>query len=140
MGVISWSPLAGGWLSGRWRKGTGTIASQRAERVPGRYDMSLPANQRKLEIVEELAQLADDAGITLIQMAIAFVMRHPAVTSAIIGPRTMEHLESQLAALDADLDDALLDRIDEIVPPGTTLNQADAGWANPALSREARRR
>ncbi len=103
MGVIPYSPLAGGWLSGRWRKETGQQSSTRAERLPDRFDLSLPANQRKLDVVEELAQLAEQTGITLIEMAIAFVLRHPAVTAAIIGPRTMDHLESQLRAADVVL-------------------------------------
>jgi aryl-alcohol dehydrogenase-like predicted oxidoreductase len=102
--------------------------------------MALPANQRKLDAADLLAQLADEAGIPLIQLAIAFVLNHPAVTAAIIGPRTMEQLESQLPAADVVLDDALLDRIDEIVAPGTNLNPADAGWQSPALQPEARRR
>jgi aryl-alcohol dehydrogenase-like predicted oxidoreductase len=140
IGVIPWSPLAGGWLSGRWRKDADTPRSTRAERLPARYDLSLPGNQRKLEAADQLAQLADDAGMTLIQLAIAFVINHPAVTAAIIGPRTMEHLESQLAALDVTLSDGVLDRIDEIVPPGVNLNPNDSGWQNPALEPEARRR
>ena len=78
--------------------------------------------------------------MTLIEMALAFVIRHPAVTAAIIGPRTMEHLESQLTAGDVTLSDELLDRIDEIVPPGVNLNPGDGGWQNPALARSARRR
>ena len=102
MGVIPWSPLAGGWLSGRYRKDDDVPASRRAERIPGRYDLSLPDNQRKLETADALAKLAEEAGITLIEMALAFVIRHPAVTAAIIGPRTMEHLESQLAAAEVD--------------------------------------
>ena len=102
--------------------------------------MSLPANQRKLDAADALARLAEEAGLTLIELALAFVIRHPAVTAAIIGPRTMEHLESQLPAADAQLSDELLDRIDEIVPPGTNLNPADAGWQNPALEPAARRR
>ena len=140
MGVIPWSPLAGGWLSGRWRKDASAPSSTRAERLPGRYDMSLPANQRKLDAADALAQLADEAGIPLIQLAIAWVLRHPAVTAPIIGPRTMEHLESQLPAADLVLEDALLDRIDEIVPPGANVNPADNGWPNPALEPAARRR
>ena len=134
MAVIPWSPLAGGWLSGRWRKGADTPESPRAALVPRRYDLSLPENQRKLEVADALARLADEAGLSLIHMALAFVIRHPAVTSAIIGPRTMEHLESQLGAADVVLDDELLDRIDEIVPPGINLNPADAGWTNPDLA------
>ena len=140
MGVIPWSPLAGGWLSGRYRKDADLPGSHRAERIPRRYDMSLPANQRKLEAADALARLAEEAGLTLIELALAFVIRHPVVTAAIIGPRTMEHLESQLPAADAQLSDELLDRIDEIVPPGTNLNPADAGWQNPALEPAARRR
>jgi aryl-alcohol dehydrogenase-like predicted oxidoreductase len=139
MGVIPWSPLAGGWLSGRYRKDD-VPESRRSQLVPRRYDMSLPGNQRKLEAAEALAQLAEEAGLSLIHMAIAFVIRHPAVTAAIIGPRTMEHLESQLGAADVSLGDDLLDRIDEIVPPGVDLNPSDAGWDNPALKPKARRR
>ncbi|HEU0024360.1 MAG TPA: aldo/keto reductase, partial [Thermoleophilaceae bacterium] len=140
MGVIPWSPLAGGWLSGRYRLDREVETSRRAVMIPDRYDMSKPENQRKLEAADALAGLADDAGISLIEMAIAFVIRHPAVTAAIIGPRTMEHLESQLSAAEVTLPDELLDRIDEIVPPGTNINPADAGWQNPALRPEARRR
>jgi aryl-alcohol dehydrogenase-like predicted oxidoreductase len=140
LGVIPWSPLAGGWLSGRWRKDAGELGSRRSAMIPDRYDLSIPANQAKLEAADALARLAEEAGISLIHMALAFVIRHPAVTAAIIGPRTMEQLESQLGAADVQLDDALLDRIDEIVPPGTNVNPADAGWTNPALEAAARRR
>jgi aryl-alcohol dehydrogenase-like predicted oxidoreductase len=142
MGVIPYSPLAGGWLSGRWRKdGNGPApASPARQRLVERYDMSLRENQRKLEATEQLAQLAEEAGLTLIELAIAFVANHPAVTAPIIGPRTMEHLQSQLAAADVVLDAAVLDRIDEIVPPGINLNPADGGWASPALEPAARRR
>jgi aryl-alcohol dehydrogenase-like predicted oxidoreductase len=140
MGVIPWSPLAGGWLTGRYRVGQDPPSSRRAERVPGRYDMSLPSNQRKLEVADALAVLAEEAGLTLIELALAFVMRHPAVTAPIIGPRTMEQLESQLPAADVTLSDEVLDRIDEIVPPGVNLNPSDGGWENPALLPDARRR
>jgi aryl-alcohol dehydrogenase-like predicted oxidoreductase len=138
--VIPWSPLAGGWLSGRYRLEADVPTSHRAQRIPARYDMSLPANQRKLEAADALAGLADQAGISLIEMALAFVIRHPAVSSAIIGPRTMEQLESQLPAAEVHLDEGVLDRIDEIVPPGMNLNPADGGWQNPALATAARRR
>ena len=140
MGVIPWSPLAGGWLSGRYRKDTDLPDSHRAQRIPVRYDMSLPGNQRKLEAADGLATLAEEAGMTLIEMALAFVLSHPAVTAPIIGPRTMEQLESQLPAADVTLTGELLDRIDELVPPGINLNPADGGWQNPALEPEARRR
>ena len=140
MAVMSYSPLTGGWLSGRWRKDTGQQSSSRADRLPARFDLSNPANQRKLDAVEQLAQLAEEAGVTLIQLAIAFVLNHPAITAALVGPRTMEQLESQLAAADVVLDEAVLDRIDEIVPPGTTINPADNSFDNPALEPMARRR
>jgi aryl-alcohol dehydrogenase-like predicted oxidoreductase len=140
MGVIPWSPLAGGWLTGRYRLGQDVPETHRAQRIPSRYDMSLPGNQRKLEAADALARVADEAGISMIEMALAFVIRHPAVTAAIIGPRTMEQLESQLGAADVELSDDVLDRIDEIVPPGVNLNPADAGWSNPALEPSARRR
>jgi aryl-alcohol dehydrogenase-like predicted oxidoreductase len=139
MGVMSYSPLTGGWLSGRWRKGTGQQSSSRAGRLPERFDLAQPANQRKLDAVEELAQLADETGITLIQLAIAFVLRHPAITAALVGPRTLDQLDGQLAAADVVLDDAVLDRIDEIVPPGVTINPEDNSWHNPSLEPQARR-
>ncbi len=140
MGVIPYSPLAGGWLSGCYRKGTEVTGPAAAARPANRFDMSLPTNQRKLDAADQLAQLAEQAGMTLIELAIAFDLRHPAVTSVIIGPRTMEHLESQLAAADVKLPGDVLDRIDEIVPPGTTINPADSGWVSPALQPAARRR
>ena len=140
MGVIPWSPLAGGWLSGKWRLGADDLTSRRSAMIPSRYDMSLPGNQRKLEAADALARLAEETGITLIEMALAFVIRHPAVTAAIIGPRTMDHLESQLPGAETTLSADVLDRIDEIVPPGTNVNPADTGWQNPALAPEARRR
>jgi aryl-alcohol dehydrogenase-like predicted oxidoreductase len=140
MGVIPWSPLAGGWLSGRYRKGAELPTSSRADRLPHRYDMSLPGNKRKFEAADQLGALADEVGISLIEIAIAWVINHPAVTAAIIGPRTMEHLESQLPAATRTLDQAVLDRIDEIVPPATSFNYADGGYANPALEPSARRR
>ena len=140
IGVIPWSPLAGGWLSGGYRKGAQAPESSRAGRLPHRFDMALPANQRKLEAADALGELAHEAGITLIELAIAWVINHPAVTAAIIGPRTLEHLESQLRAAEISLDATLLDRIDAIVPPGLTINSADDGFANPALEAQARRR
>jgi aryl-alcohol dehydrogenase-like predicted oxidoreductase len=140
MGVIPYSPLAGGWLSGRYRESDGATGPAAAARPANRFDLSLPDNQRKLDAADALAELADQAGLTLIQLAIAFVLRHPAITAPIIGPRTMEHLESQLAAADVVLSDEVLDRIDQIVPPGVTLNPADNGWASPSLQPAARRR
>jgi aryl-alcohol dehydrogenase-like predicted oxidoreductase len=134
LGVLPWSPLAGGWLSGRYRRGEeSTVVSSRSARQPARHDPSLPANARKLEAVYALTDLADEAGLSLIQLALAFVLEHPAVSSVIIGPRTMEHLESTLGAEKVSLSHDVLDRIDEIVAPGTTLNEADAGYQPPAL-------
>jgi aryl-alcohol dehydrogenase-like predicted oxidoreductase len=141
MGVIPWGPLNGGWLSGRWRKGTQEMESTRAQRIPLRYDLSIPANQAKLEATEALAQLAEKAGLSLIHLALAFVLRHPAVTSAIIGPRTAEHLESQIGSADVVLTDDVLDAIDEIVAPGTNFTWADAGYSPPGVAdARARRR
>ena len=141
MGVLTYSPLAGGWLSGRWRTDTDLpTPSPARQRLVARYDMALPENQRKLEAAEALGQLAEEAGLSLIEMAIAFVVNHPAVTSAIIGPRTVEHLESQLPAADLHLTVDVLDRIDKIVTPGTLINPADSSYDNPALRPPARRR
>ncbi len=140
MGVLSWSPLAGGWLTGRYRKGQETPTSTRSGRLPKRYDMSLPENQRKLDAADALAVLAEEAGVSLIHLAIAFAIRHPGVTSAIIGPRTMEQLESQLGAVAVHLDDVVLERIDAIVPPGTNFNPADAGYTPPVLEDASLRR
>ena len=139
MGVIPWSPLAGGWLSGAFGEGKDNT-SRRSARLPARYDLSVPENQKKLEIVNELAKLADESNLTLIELALAFVLEHPAVTSAIIGPRTMEHLESQLPAAEIRLETSVLDRIDELVPPGTNVNPGDAGYLPPSLTDATTRR
>jgi aryl-alcohol dehydrogenase-like predicted oxidoreductase len=133
MGVIPWGPLGGGWLSGRWRKGATQMESSRANRVPYRYDLSRPENQQKLEVLEELALLAEEAGLSLIHLGLAFVLEHPAITAAIIGPRTMEHLESQIGAVDVKLDGDILDRIDKVVKPGTNVTNADAGYVPPSI-------
>ncbi len=140
MGVIPWSPLAGGWLSGRYRKGSELPASSRAQRLPHRFDLSLPGNQAKLEAADKLAELADKSGLSLIHLALSFVITHPAVTSAIIGPRTMQHLDDQLGAAEATLPADVLDAIDEIVPPGTNLNQPDRGYDPPSITDAALRR
>ena len=142
MGVIPWSPLGGGWLSGRGRKEARAeeLTSPRARRIPDRYDMSKPENQRKLDVADALARLADEAGMPLPVMAVAWVMNHPGVTAPIIGPRTMDQLTSQLPAMEVELGADLLDRIDEIVPPGVNVNPADAGYIPRSLGRRARRR
>jgi aryl-alcohol dehydrogenase-like predicted oxidoreductase len=139
MGVLPWSPLAGGWLSGKFGEGKKNV-SRRSAMLPERYDLAIPANQRKLEIVIELNALAEKADLSIIELSLAFVLEHPAVTSAIIGPRTMEQLESQLNAPSLRLDNAVLDRIDELVPPGTNVSAIDAGWAPTVLGSSDRRR
>jgi len=140
MGVIPWSPLAGGWLTGKYRRGEAVPDTNRARRIPDRFSYDLPENQRKLDLVEELLKLAADAGVSLTHLAHAFVLEHPAVTAAIIGPRTMEQLTDVLAGAEVQLTNDVLDRIDKIVPPGTTINAADAGYYPPSLSRKVRRR
>jgi aryl-alcohol dehydrogenase-like predicted oxidoreductase len=141
MGVIAWSPLAGGWLTGKYRRGHDVdMSSGRASRIPQRFEPSLPANQLKLDLVDKLEAVALEAGVPLRHMALAFVVTHPAVTSAIIGPRTMDQLEDLVSAAEVTLDDATLDRLDEIVPPGTTLNPADAGWQSGAVTNPSLRR
>jgi len=140
MGVIPWSPLAGGWLSGKWRKDGSELGSRRSAMLPDRYDLSRPGNQAKLDAADALANLADKSGISLIHLALAFVTNHPAVTSAIIGPRTMEHLESQIGAADVTLDAEVLDQIDNIVPPGQNLLAEDAGYDPPSITQAWRRR
>ena len=140
MGVIPWSPLAGGWLTGKYRRGEAAPTTGRARRIPERFDYDLPENQRKLALVEELLKVAADAGVSLTHLAHAFVLEHPAVTAAIIGPRTMEQLTDVLAGADVRLSNEVLDRIDGLVPPGTNINPADAGYQPPSLSRKARRR
>jgi aryl-alcohol dehydrogenase-like predicted oxidoreductase len=149
MGVIVWSPLAGGWLTGKYRRDQDVPEGSRAERaatawgkdspVAKRFDMSRAANQRKADVVEDLAAVADKAGIPLTHLAHAFVLSHPAVTSAIIGPRTPEQLEDSLASAEVKFDDEILDAIDDICRPGTVIEDADRGWFEPWLKPEARR-
>jgi aryl-alcohol dehydrogenase-like predicted oxidoreductase len=140
LGVLPWSPLSGGWLTGGYRKGKDLPESTRRTRMPARYDMSTPDSQRKLDAADALGQLADDAGLTLIHLALAFVMQHPAVTAPIIGPRTMEHLQSQVGATEVKLSTDILDKIDEIVPPGVTLARSDQGYQPTSLTNPFLRR
>ncbi|GGJ12739.1 UNVERIFIED_ORG: aryl-alcohol dehydrogenase-like predicted oxidoreductase [Paenarthrobacter nicotinovorans] len=139
MGALSYSPLAGGWLSGRWRKDSASAPTSSA-RPSARFDMTKFANQRKLDLVEDLAQLAEQSGLGLIELAIAFVINHPGITSAIVGPRTMEQLESYLPAASVTLTPDVLDRIDEIVEPGVTVNPDDNSYGAHELKPQARRR
>lgn len=140
LAVIPWSPLAGGWLTGRYRAGRPQPESSRAARQPGRFDVGSRENAAKLEAVEALAVLAEQAGITLIELALGFVLSHPAVTAPIIGPRTSSQLEEQLGAAENPLPSDVLDEIDKIVPPGTTLSAGDAGYVPPSLHDPAARR
>jgi aryl-alcohol dehydrogenase-like predicted oxidoreductase len=139
MGTLTYSPLSGGWLSGRWRKDSASTPTSPA-RPSARFDMSSPANQRKLDIVEELAQLAENNELTLIELAISFAIHHPGVTAAIVGPRTMEQLESYLPAADVALSSDVLDRIDQIVAPGVTVNPDDNSYGAHELTAQTRRR
>ncbi|MED5803854.1 aldo/keto reductase [Gordonia sp. Z-3] len=139
MGTLTYSPLDGGWLSGRWRKDAASAPTSSA-RPSARFDMSTADNQRKLDIVEDLALLAEKNGMTLIDMAIAFVINHPGVTAAIVGPRTMEQLEAYLPAADITLSTELLDQIDDLVGPGVTINHEDNSYGAHELTPTARRR
>ncbi|MDI2023395.1 aldo/keto reductase [Paenarthrobacter nicotinovorans] len=139
MGTLSYSPLAGGWLSGRWRQDSASSPTSSA-RPSARFDMTRFANQRKLDLVEDLAQLAEESGLSLIELAIAFVINHPGITSAIVGPRTMAQLESYLPAASVALTADVLDRIDEIVEPGVTVNPDDNSYGAHELTPRARRR
>jgi aryl-alcohol dehydrogenase-like predicted oxidoreductase len=139
MGVLAWSPLASGWLSGAIRADQ-EIRTNRSGFMQQRFDIGIPANRAKLDAVEQLAKVADDAGLTLIQLALGFVTAHPGVTSALIGPRTPEHLRSQLAAADTVLGADVLDAIDAIVAPGIDLAAHEKNDTPPALLDPALRR
>ncbi|MFE9648443.1 aldo/keto reductase [Streptomyces sp. NPDC006365] len=132
LGVLVWSPLASGWLSGAIRAGR-DITTSRSTFMPGRFDTGIPANRARLDAVEQLAKVADEAGLTMIQLALGFATAHPAVTSALIGPRTLDHLHAQLAAADTVLSADVLDAIDTIVAPGTDLAPDEKYDTPPAL-------
>jgi aryl-alcohol dehydrogenase-like predicted oxidoreductase len=134
MGVLTWSPLASGFLSGRYRKDRpADLSFGRAALNPDRFDPEIPQNVTKLEAVERLVEVADGIGCTLPELAVAFATVHPAVTSVIIGPRTMEQMETLVKGASVALDDAALDRIDEIVAPGTNLYHPDGAWRPQSL-------
>ncbi|MFC9222564.1 aldo/keto reductase [Streptomyces hygroscopicus] len=139
MGVLVWSPLASGWLSGAVREGR-EVTTSRSRFMPERFDLTVPANRARLDAVERLAGVADEAGLTMIQLALGFVTAHPAVTCALIGPRTLDHLRSQLAAADTVLSADVLDAIDAIVAPGTDLAAHEKFDTPPALLDPALRR
>ncbi|MFI7072970.1 aldo/keto reductase [Micromonospora sediminicola] len=139
LGVLVWSPLASGWLSGAIRADR-EIATHRSTFMPQRFDPAVPANRARMDAVERLATVADEAGLTLIQLALGFVTAHPAVTGALIGPRTTEHLRAQLAAADTVLSPDVLDAIDAIVAPGVDLAPHEKNDTPPALLDPALRR
>jgi len=142
MGVLTWSPLAGGWLSGKYGGPDGAAPGEatRSNFLPQLFDTDLPGNAAKLAAVTELRKVAADAGLTLPALATGFVRSHPAVTSVIIGPRTHDQLTSLLDVADTVLGDDVLDRIDEIVPPGTDLNRDVTHYDPPALTDKRLRR
>jgi aryl-alcohol dehydrogenase-like predicted oxidoreductase len=149
MGVIVWSPLAGGWLTGKYNSLAAAPAGSRAARsreyrtrggrMEERYTLTSTANADKFRAVDELTVIAKQAGLPLLRLALAFTLAHPAVTSCIIGPRTLGQLDEILADTDTVLDDATLDAIDQVVPPGAVINPADLGWDPPWLAPAARR-
>jgi aryl-alcohol dehydrogenase-like predicted oxidoreductase len=140
LGVLTWSPLAGGWLSGRWRRGENVETSSRVHGNGARHNPEQPENIAKRAAAERLGELADAVGIPLASLSVAWILRHPAVTSVIVGPRTPGQVTQLVEAAALALDDDLLDAIDAIVPPGVTLNPADRGWTPPWLDDASRRR
>ena len=143
MGVVAYSPLNGGWLAGRYRQGIPEDSRGKRftdqGRFAARFDLSREPPRRKRELVESLARIAGEAGLSLTRLALAFVLAHPSVTSAIIGPRTPEQLEDLIASADKRLDEETLDAIDDLVPPGTIIDDADRGWEPPWMKPAQRR-
>ncbi|MFI6498042.1 aldo/keto reductase [Nonomuraea typhae] len=139
LGVMTWSPLSEGWLAGKYQ-GRIDMSGGRQRAHRDSFDLALPGNTAKREAVGRLTKLAAEAGCSLVHLALAFAAAHPAVTSVIIGPRTMEQLDDLLAAAAVRLGDDVLDRVDEIVPPGTTLNNTDMHHTPPALADPRARR
>lgn len=139
LGVLAWSPLASGWLSGAVRAGH-EVRTNRSGFMPARFDVSQPHNRARLDAVERLVAVADAAGLTMVQLALGFVTAHRAVTAALIGPRTTEHLGSQLAAADTVLSADVLDAVDEIVAPGLDLAPGERNDTPPSLLDAALRR
>jgi aryl-alcohol dehydrogenase-like predicted oxidoreductase len=135
MGVLVWSPLAFGFLTGKYRRDRPVdLSAGRAALRPDRFDPAIPQNAAKLEVVEELIELAASVGCSLPELAVAFTVAHPGITSAIIGPRTMPQLDGLLKGASLTLDDATLDRIDAIVPPGADRYDPNADTPPAALT------
>lgn len=137
IGVVTWSPLSGGWLTGKYTRSNPTPAGSRGATNPDHFDL---VNDQKFAAVEQLEAIAKEAGVSLTHLALAWNGSHPAISSTLLGPRTEEQLEDLLQVIGLDLDESVLDAIDAVVPPGTNLNAADAGWTPPYLDRTARRR
>jgi aryl-alcohol dehydrogenase-like predicted oxidoreductase len=135
MGALVWSPLAKGMLTGRYRKGQPLPDSLRAKTFPAQM-----ADERNLDAVERLIPIAEAAGLSLTHMGIGFVMAHPGVTSAILGPRTMQQLDDLLAGAEVVLSDEMLDRIDQVVTPGTDSGPMGAAYVPPAVTQASLRR
>lgn len=133
LGILVWAPLNGGWLSGKYRRGADVGSESRAVRQADHFDWKTPESERKLDVVEALLELAAELGCPLAHLAVAFTLAHRAVTSAIVGPRTPDQLSSMVGAEDLALSAEVLDRIDELVPPGTNLNEDNAGYVPPSL-------
>jgi aryl-alcohol dehydrogenase-like predicted oxidoreductase len=147
MGILVWSPLDGGWLTGKYSRGRAIPAGSRIARAAtwgpkgaARYHLDRPGNQRKLDLLEQLAKVAAQAGLSLTHLAVAFTLVHPAVTTTILGPRTYDQLKDLIGGTMVRLDSDTLDAIDRVVPPGTIVERADRGWSPPWMSRRARRR
>ncbi|WP_439693426.1 aldo/keto reductase [Curtobacterium sp. SP.BCo] len=136
LGVLAAAPLAGGWLAGAYRNGTVQPRTPRVVEQPHAYDIGAPANRRKLDVADRLGQLADESGLTLLELAVGFALTHPDVSSVVIGPRTRSHVDAYAQASEVGLDDDVLDAVDAIVAPGTHVLEGDTGVALPALSRE----
>jgi aryl-alcohol dehydrogenase-like predicted oxidoreductase len=136
LGVLAGGPLAGGWLAGAYRIGTVQPRSPHSVARPTEYDIGAPGNRRKLEAVDRLGVLADEAGLTLLELAVGFALTHPDVASVVVGPRTVSHVDAYAQAAEVVLDDDLLDAVDAVVPPGTHLLERDTGVPLAALSRE----
>jgi aryl-alcohol dehydrogenase-like predicted oxidoreductase len=140
VGALAWSPLNGGWLTGKYRRGAPAPEGSRGAFPNEHFDFGGAVHDAKIELVERLEKVAQDAGIPLLALALAFVVAHPAVNAAIIGPKSAGQMAQLLAHVDLRLDPGVLDSIDEIVPPGTDVNVADRGYERPELAASARRR
>ena len=151
MGFTAWSPMNGGWLTGKYKADGSVPSGSRAERVQGqwgrhypilqtRFDMTREGNRRKLELLPELERVAAEAGLSLMHMAQAFPLAHAAVTSVILGPRTVEQYKAMEAGFETVLQADTLDQIDVLIPPGVLIEEADRGYVSPWLVPEVRRR